>query len=157
MFRTPSALPASNRDAITRALNASLADGLDLYGAVKVAHWNVKGSLFFMLHEAFEKLAGALDGQNDELAERAVTLGDRAIGTAKEVAKQSRLPELPAGVAKDLELAAAIADRLDQHLEGLREARQVADDQGDDDTSDLLTGIITACEKQGWFLRSTLA
>jgi hypothetical protein len=73
--------PSSNRlspearQKIAEALNASLCDGLDLHGAIKVAHWNVKGPHFASLHPLFETFAVALAGFNDEIAERAITLG----------------------------------------------------------------------------------
>ena len=42
MHPTSSRLPLKSRAKIAAALNASLADGVDLYTQTKVAHWNVK-------------------------------------------------------------------------------------------------------------------
>jgi starvation-inducible DNA-binding protein len=132
MYASPSSLSAEARRDVSAALNARLADGLDLHQQIKVAHWNVKGPLFPSLHPLFEQFAVSLAAFNDAVAERAVTLGGTAIGTVRQVASTSTLPELPAGEARDL-----------------------ADGLGDGDTVDLLTQIVTEFEKNAWFLRAT--
>ncbi len=138
------------------ALNASLLDGLDLHGQIKVAHWNIKGPLFASLHPLFESFAVSLAEYNDEIAERAVTLGGTAPGTARQVAVGSRLLDFPAGVSRDLALVKVLAERIDKYLEGLKATRKVAEQAGDADSEDLLTGAIRDFEKHGWFLRATL-
>ena len=57
MFKTPSRLNEEALVKITGALNANLADGLDLHGQIKVAHWNIKGPQFPSLHPLFETFA----------------------------------------------------------------------------------------------------
>ncbi|GAO05306.1 DNA starvation/stationary phase protection protein Dps [Anaeromyxobacter sp. PSR-1] len=156
LYRSPSALPEADRRRIADALVATLADGIDLQTQAKVAHWNVKGPGFAQLHALFEELATALAAHSDDLAERAVTLGGRAAGTAREVAAASRVPELPAGAVRDLELVALLADRIEAYLGGLRAAQALAEEHGDPETVDLLTGVIAGVEKHGWFLRATL-
>jgi starvation-inducible DNA-binding protein len=42
MYKSPSRLPEEARSAVAHSLNARLADGLDLHGQIKVAHWNIK-------------------------------------------------------------------------------------------------------------------
>lgn len=49
-----------------------------------------------------------------------------------------------------------LADRIEAYLEGLRETRSVAEKEGDTDSADLLTGIVTEFEKNAWFLRASL-
>ncbi len=155
MYASPSNLSENARREIAAALNARLADGIDLHAQVKVAHWNVKGPLFPSLHPLFEQFATALAGFNDAVAERAVTLGAQAVGTARQVAAASTIPELPAGVVRGLDLVGLLADRIEVWLAGLREARDLADGLGDGDTVDLLTQIVTEFEKNAWFLRAT--
>jgi starvation-inducible DNA-binding protein len=156
MFRSPSRLPEDARGRITAALDAALADGLDLHSQIKVAHWNVKGPHFAALHPLYETFATALAGFNDEVAERAVTLGARVGGTARHVAKASRVPEYPADAVRDLETVQQLAERIDAYLDGVRKARDVADASKDQDTVDLLTGVVEEFEKNAWFLRATL-
>jgi starvation-inducible DNA-binding protein len=156
MYRSPSRLPEDARGRITAALDAALADGLDLHSQIKVAHWNVKGPHFAALHPLYETFATALAGFNDEVAERAVTLGARVGGTARHVAKASRVPEYPADAVRDLETVQQLAERIDAYLDGVRKARDVADASKDQDTVDLLTGVVEEFEKNAWFLRATL-
>ena len=155
MYRSPSPLPEEARRKIAEALDARLADGLDLHTQIKAAHWNVKGPHFAALHPLFETFAVALAAFNDQIAERAVTLGAKVHGTARQVAKASRLPDL-GDVTRDLDLVAALADRIEGYLSLVREARGVAEAHGDQDTQDLLTGVVEEFEKNAWFLRATL-
>jgi starvation-inducible DNA-binding protein len=156
MYRSPSPLNEAARVALVATLNERLSDGLDLHSQIKVAHWNIKGPNFAALHPLFETFAVSLANHNDAIAERAVTLGGKAYGTARHVAKASRLPEYPGETTKDLEHVALLAERIEGYLAGLRESRGVAEKQGDTDTVDLLTGIVTEFEKHAWFLRASL-
>lgn len=156
MFRSPSKLPEDIRARLVEALNARLADGLDLHGHMKVAHWNLKGPLFPSLHPLFETFAVSLAAFNDEMAERAVTLGGIARGTARQVAARSTLAEYPAETTRDLEHVALLADRLEAYLAGARETRSSAGELGDEESVDLLTRIIQEFEKNAWFLRASL-
>jgi len=156
MYKSPSHLPEDARIALSETLNARLADGLDLHSQIKVAHWNIKGPQFAALHPLFETFAVSLAGHNDDIAERAVTLGGRAYGTARHVAKSSRLPEYPQETSRDLEHVRLLAERIEAYLAGVRESRGAAEKLADTDTVDLLTGIVTEFEKHAWFLRASL-
>lgn len=157
MYPSPSGLPEAARTKVSAALDAVLADGLDLHGQVKVAHWNIKGPYFATLHPLFEQIAIALAAFNDTLAERAVTLGALVHGTAAHIAQTSRLPKYKAETVRDLDLVGVLADAIDGYLAGVRAARTVAEGAGDTDSVDLLTQVATDFEKHGWFLRATLA
>jgi starvation-inducible DNA-binding protein len=157
MFRSPSHLPEDARKQIADALNARLADGLDLHSQIKVAHWNIKGPQFATLHPLFETFAVSLASHNDDVAERAVTLGAKAFGTVRHVARTSKLPDYPSEATRDMEHVGLLADRIETYLQGAREARQIGERLGDTDTVDLLTGIIGEFEKHAWFLRASLA
>ena len=156
MFRSPSHLPPDARARIAESLNARLADGLDLHSQIKVAHWNVKGAQFAALHPLFETFATTLANFNDAIAERAVTLGAKAYGTARHVAANSKLPDYPQETTKDLEHVALLAERFESYLSVLRHSRTAAEKDGDTDTVDLLTGVVSEFEKNAWFLRASL-
>jgi starvation-inducible DNA-binding protein len=156
MYKSPSRLSEQARQKVSETLNARLVDGLDLHSQIKVAHWNIKGPQFAALHPLFEEFAIGLATHNDNVAERAVTLGARVYGTVRHVAAKSRLPEYPQETAKDVEHVKHLADRFDTYLDGLRESRTLVEDLGDTDSVDLLTGIITDFEKHGWFLKASL-
>jgi starvation-inducible DNA-binding protein len=156
MYKSPSHLPEAARIKIADELNARLADGLDLHGQIKVAHWNIKGPQFAALHPLFETFAVSLANHNDTIAERAVTLGAKAYGTARHVAKASRLPEYPQETTRDLEHVALLAERIEKYLDVVRDSRSAVEKLGDTDTVDLLTGIVSEFEKNAWFLRASL-
>lgn len=156
MHASPNSLPAKARTAVCTALTAVLTDGLDLHSQIKVAHWNIKGPQFAALHPLFDQFATDLAAQNDELAERILTLGNLAVGTARHVAKNSRLPDYPQDLTRDLEHVKLLAERIGTWLAGARDAREVALQHKDDDSVDLLTGFIQAFEKHAWFLHATL-
>ena len=108
------------------------------------------------LHPLFETFAVSLAAHNDAIAERGVTLGGRAYGTARHVASKSKLPEYPQETSRDLDHVRLLADRFEVYLAGMRESRSVAESNADTDTVDLLTGVISEFEKHAWFLRASL-
>jgi len=156
MFKSPSQLPEDARRRIAEALNASLADGLDLQSQIKVAHWNLKGPRFPGLHLLFDAFATGIAAHNDTIAERAVTLGGKAYGTARHVAKTSRLTEYPPETARDIEHAGLVADRIEAYLQGVQRSRSIAEEHADADTVDVLTQVIREFEKHAWMLRASL-
>jgi starvation-inducible DNA-binding protein len=156
MYKSPSHLPEPSRQRLVEALNARLADGLDLWTQVKVAHWNVKGPHFAALHPLFETFATSLANFNDAVAERAVTLGGLAQGTARHAAKASKLPDYPQETTRDLEHVRLLGERFEAYVANLRESRSLGEKEADTDTVDLLTQIISEFEKNAWFLRASL-
>ena len=156
MFSSPSGLAESARREIAQALDEVLVDGIDLQVQTKVAHWNVKGPFFGVLHPLFDTFVASLSQHNDEIAERAVTLGGLATATVRRAAAASRLPELPVETTHGGDLVRLLAERFERHLVGLRSARTVAEKNGDPDTVDLLTEVVSELEKHGWMLRATI-
>jgi starvation-inducible DNA-binding protein len=156
MYKSPSHLPEEARVKVADTLNERLADGLDLHSQIKVAHWNIKGPHFAALHPLFETFAVSLANHNDSIAERAVTLGGRAFGTVRHVAKSSKLPDYPQETTRDLDHVKLLAERIEKYLDGARSSRTIAEEKKDTDTVDLLTGIVTEFEKHAWFLRASL-
>ena len=96
MYKSPTPLSEKVRQRIADGLNDRLVDGLDLHSQIKVAHWNIKGPHFAALHPLFETFAVSLGNHNDAIAERAVTLGALAHGTARHVAQALRASRVPA-------------------------------------------------------------
>lgn len=156
LFPTASPLSIDARAKLLPVLNGSLADGIDLYTQLKLAHWNVKGPHFASLHPLFETLADEARVRNDDLAERGVALGGVAIGTARQVAAGSRLKEPEVEATSERRLIEMLLGALSTHAKGLRTAREVAIEVEDADTEDLLTGQIKEIEKSAWFLSASL-
>ena len=156
MKNSPSQLPADVRKKLCDSLRGVLTDGLDLHSQIKVAHWNIKGPQFAALHPLFDTFATDLAVHNDTIAERILTLGGLAVGTARHIAKNSRLPDYPQEITRDLEHVKLLAERIGTYLVGVRATRDLSIDSKDDDTNSVLTDIVTMFEKHAWFLHATL-
>ena len=132
------------REKVIDLLNQSLAATLDLKTQTKQAHWNVKGTDFFQLHELFDEMAGELEEYVDMVAERVTALGGTALGTARIAAADSILPEYDLDAVGGMEHITALADRYAAYGKHLREAIDTTDGLGDADTADLYTEIYIA-------------
>lgn len=155
-FPTRIDLPADSRRDLIALLNAHVADLSDLRSQVKYAHWNVKGPTFIALHELFDKLADGLDDLIDTTAERATALGGVAVGTVRQAAAASRLPEFPAETFAGQAVVEALAVRYADAGKSAREAIDRAETLGDADTADLFTQVSRELDKALWFLEAHL-
>jgi starvation-inducible DNA-binding protein len=148
-------IPDKSRAAVVTILNDLLSDEYLLYTKTRNYHWNVVGPQFNDLHKFFEAQYEALDEVIDEVAERARSLGGRALGTLAEFARHARLKER-AGEAPDAR--GMLADLLADHealIRSLRvDAEIVMDKHGDAGTNDFLVGLMEKHEKMAWMLRA---
>jgi starvation-inducible DNA-binding protein len=152
----PAHLDEGARAAVSSALRDILVDAIDLHSHLKVAHWNIRGPHFASLHPLFDTYATALQTWIDLVAERCVVLGRLAVGTTRHVAANSRLHDYPQDVVQDLEHVALLGERIDEFLKFANEARQVADQNQDQDSAEVMTQVISEFDKHAWFLRATL-
>jgi len=142
------------QEAVIEALNQLLADALVLKLNAKQAHWNVKGPNFLTLHELFDKVATAVDGYADELAERAVQLGGYAEGTLQNIGRRSSVAAHPANTASSAAHVKAIASQLRALADEARAAIDETAALGDAVTADILTGITGGLDTLRWFVES---
>jgi len=140
----------------TDLLNATLATVTDLKTQVKQAHWNVKGTDFYQLHEMFDEIAGELEEHADLVAERITALGGYAYGTVRAAAGGSILPEFPFGAVDGPEHVEALAERFALYCKHLRGGLAETDRLGDTDTNDLYTEVSRVADKRLWFLEAHL-
>lgn len=155
-FETRIDIPQENRTKIVDLLNARLADVTDLYTQAKQAHWNVKGSDFFQLHEMYDGLADAVLPFADMIAERATALGGEALGTVRMAAANSSLSEFPQDAYGGMDSVDALADRVATAAKNLRTSADEAEELRDMDTNDLLIEVSREVDKQLWFLEAHL-
>ncbi|MCC5636625.1 DNA starvation/stationary phase protection protein Dps [Nostoc sp. CHAB 5844] len=149
-------IPAEARSQIVAILNQTLAATLDLKTQTKQAHWNVKGTDFYQLHELFDEIAGELEEYVDIVAERVTALGGYAFGTARLAASNSILPEYPLDILDGKAHVTALADRFAPYAKHIRDAIAKTNDLGDLDTADLYTEISRTIDKRLWFLEAHL-
>ncbi|NJM70232.1 MAG: DNA starvation/stationary phase protection protein Dps [Scytonema sp. RU_4_4] len=156
LYPTRIDIPAEARKQIAGILNQTLAATLDLKTQVKQAHWNVKGTDFYQLHEMFDEMAGELEEYIDMLAERITALGGYACGTVRMSAAGSILPEYPVDILMGMDHVTALAERFAPYAKHLREAIDKTTDLGDADTADLYTEVSRTIDKRLWFLEAHL-
>ncbi|NJL61579.1 MAG: DNA starvation/stationary phase protection protein Dps [Methylacidiphilales bacterium] len=149
-------IPAEKRTQIVALLNQTLAATSDLKSQAKQAHWNVKGSDFYQLHQLFDEIAGELEEFIDLFAERITALGGYAMGTVRMAAANSILPEYPTDILASMEHITALADRLAPYGKHVRNAIAQTADLEDADTSDLYTEVSRTIDKRLWFLEAHL-
>jgi starvation-inducible DNA-binding protein len=105
-----------------------------------------------LTEEQYKDLAAAVD----ELAERIRALGHPAPATFAEFLQMSQLKEMPGDSTTDEGLKALIADH-ETISRTFRKAVQVAEDDDDIVTADMLTDRMRSHENAAWMLRSIIA
>lgn len=155
-FRTSVNLSEDTRRHVAEILNQRLADTLDLKLQTKHAHWNVKGTDFFQLHELFDEIATHIEAHSDLIAERITALGGVANGTARQVAAASSIPEFELDAFDGIALVRALVERLSKSANQVRTDIDRTDALGDKGTADLLTQISREADKDLWFLEAHL-
>lgn len=141
---------------LIQLLNQTLACTVDLRSHVKQAGWNVKGQDFFPLQALFATMASELEAYADLVAERIAVLGGVAMGTARTVAMQSRLPEYPGAIADGNAHAVALAERLASYATTIRGSIVLAADVEDADSAAVYTEISRGVDKRLWVLEAHL-
>jgi starvation-inducible DNA-binding protein len=155
-FDTRIDIQSETRTKVIDLLNARLADTSDLYSQAKQAHWNVKGSDFFQLHELFDELAEALIPHIDDIAERVTTLGGEALGTVRMAAGSSSLTDFPRDSYDSMDAVDALADRYATLARELRTGIDETEKLGEMDSNDLLIEVSRTVDKHLWFLEAHL-
>ncbi|GJM72497.1 general stress protein 20U [Paenibacillus macerans] len=145
----------SNKTALERMLNVQVANLNVLYVKLHHFHWYVQGGNFFTLHAKFEQLYNEATEQMDAIAERMLALKWKPAATLKEYLDLATIQEA-AGQEEPQAMVQSLVEDLATMAESYHEAIDLADQAGDDATSDLLTGYKRDWEKHMWMLRSYL-
>jgi starvation-inducible DNA-binding protein len=148
-------LSASERNDVAEQLTRVLADAYAVYLKTHGYHWNVRGPEFFALHNLLETQYRDQWEALDEIAERIRALGVLApqggaafanLTSIRDGDPEKEAPDMLRELMKDHETLIAT----------MRAAIEIADEDSDDVTVDLLTQRLGAHEKFAWMLRSTL-
>lgn len=135
-------------------LNQELATAWILGFNAKRYHWTVAGPHFRDYHLRFDELHAAVDATVDELAERIRMLGGTPIHTPSQMEGQSAVdPSAPSARldAKGMLAEALASEERAIHL--LHVGIELAGQQNDPGTADLLTRFVQIHQKEAWFLR----
>jgi starvation-inducible DNA-binding protein len=156
MYPTKNDLPEATRQQMIDLCNARLADAIDLQTQTKQAHWNVKGPQFIALHELFDKVNEDVEDYVDLIAERAVQLGGATEGTARSVAKRSKLAEYPLKSGTGRQHVDALSSALAAFGKLIRGAIEESGRVDDEDTNDIFIEISRGVDKWLWMVEAHL-
>lgn len=137
-----------------RTIGKLLADTYALYLKTHGYHWNVEGPHFQQLHSLFMQQYTEMWTAVDELAERIRALGAYAPSSYSQMAALSSIAEED-GSPDWKEMVINLAAGHEQIAKSAREVLRVAEEIGDDATSDVVAPRITLHEKTAWMLRAT--
>ncbi len=149
-------IEVTDRKELAGCLGRALAETYILYLKTQGFHWNVVGPLFYGMHKLTETQYQDLAVAIDELAERIRALGHPAPATFTQFLEIGKLKEMSGMPSTEEGIRTLIADH-ETISRTFREAVQVADDDDDIVTADMLTDRIKFHEKAAWMLRATLA
>jgi len=136
---------------VIQGLNTAVASATVFYQKLRAFHWMVKGPHFYVLHEKFEELYDHWADVIDDLAERCVQLGGTPPLTLAAVTKGSKISEEAATPDAKRMVQLIIAD-LRHQQESLRALIDVAEEQNDRTTVNMLDGVIDDAGKTIWML-----
>ena len=159
MNPTRIALPPEVRAAMVERLQSLTFSGIDLSLRGKIAHWNVQGPLFGILHPLFDEVVDAARDWYDTTAERALQLGGSIEGTPSQVVAGTQLPQ-PQGATTTPSMnpranLMALADALGSYGNAIRAAITMATELGDDVSSNMLAEIGMEADKLLWKLEAS--
>lgn len=139
-------LGLKNTNEVNEKLNELLASFQVYYQNLRGFHWNVKGKMFFTLHNKFEELYDDAAEKVDEVAERILTLGGTPLHTFEDYLKTSKI-----AVVKDendgMKLVEATLENLSTLIKIERELMEVAEKAEDEGTNALASDFISEQEK----------
>ena len=145
----------AKREMMAAAVTEVLADTYALYFKTHAYHWNVTGPRFHDLHTLFEAQYNEMWTATDEIAERVRALGVKAPSSYAEMDNSAKV-QSGANQSDATDMLADLLAGHEQVATTIRAALAKASDLGDEASADVLTPRLTAHEKMGWMLRSTL-
>ena len=137
------------------SLNVLLSNFQLYYQNLRGFHWNIKGPQFFELHVKFEEFYNDTAIKIDDTAERILTLGGVPLHTFEDYLKHSEIKS-----AKNLHEATTILESIWESnqviLSKIYETIEIADDNNDEGTQDLLSPMVSELEKTNWMVGAYL-
>jgi starvation-inducible DNA-binding protein len=140
---------------VVNGLRQVLADSYALLAQTHLCHWNVEGPGFFALHAAFEQQYTELFTAVDEIAERIRALGSYAPGGLSSLAKIADIKELPEDAAAT-DMVSGLRAIHKKLIKAAADTRDIAAENNDKESEDLMIARIQVHEKTAWMLDSYL-
>lgn len=136
-------------------LNQLLSDFHIYYQNARGAHWNIKGPRFFELHMKFEELYTEALTNIDEIAERILTIGGRPYHSLETYLEHSNIASVK-DESEDKVLVEMIVSNLITLIGQENKVKEIAVEAGDNETEDMMIGLVNVQEKTLWMFNSWL-
>jgi starvation-inducible DNA-binding protein len=149
---TPSDLSDAAVAALSKALNAILADSFALYLKTKNFHWHVSGRHFHDYHLMLDEQSDAIFATTDQLAERVRKLGGTTVKSIGQVARLQTIKDNDEDYVPPREMLRELMEDNKHMAAAMRKAHKLCDDNEDSGTAGLLETFIDETERRTWFL-----
>ena len=146
----------NSKKALADALNGLLADYYALYLKTKNFHWHVTGPHFREYHLLFDEQATELIATTDLVAERVRTLGQDTLTSIGSIAAKQRIADHDSTSTDAAAMLAALHTDNETLIKALKEAKDLAEEAGDNATDGLLDDWTDQAEQRAWFLAATM-
>jgi starvation-inducible DNA-binding protein len=121
------------------------------YQKLRNFHWNVKGPDFFDVHEQFEIQYETAKSAIDEIAERIRVFGLTPLSTLRDYLEHAEIKESGYELSA-VEMVQSIIEDYRILLEQMFKVVEIALENGDSGTEDMMKGYIKTVEKNHWMM-----
>jgi len=149
---TPTDLTPEQAKAVTDAVNPIIADAFALYAKTKNFHWHLSGPRFRDLHLLFDKQATQILESIDPMVERIRKIGGTSIRSLSHVGTLQTIHDDNDEFVAPQEMVHRLLLDNRHIAQQIRAAAEVADDNKDIATSNLLETFLDDAERRTWFL-----
>ncbi len=146
-------LEAEKRQAINADLQATVVELLELFHDAKQSHWNLRGPLYFPLHENLQEYADTYRKYADILAERQLQIGQPVDGRTETIVNTANLPKFPGGFLSDRQVLEIMTERIYTIAKRVRTRIESTGKNGDEVTSNKFQDLSYELDKQVWQFR----
>ena len=146
-------LETEKRQVINSDLQATVVELLELFHDAKQSHWNIRGPLYFSLHEALQEYSDLYLKYADLLAERQLQIGNPADGRTDTIVQTVNLPNFPAGFLSDKQVLELMTERIFTVAKRVRQRIESTGKVGDEVTSNKFQDLSYELDKQVWQFR----
>jgi starvation-inducible DNA-binding protein len=149
---TPTDLPDEAVQAISKAINAILADSFALYLKTKNFHWHVSGPHFRDYHLLLDEHGEQIFVTTDVLAERVRKIGGTTLRSIGQIAKLQSIEDNDEAFVAPLDMLRELVSDNKAVAKAMRAAHEIADKHDDVATASILENFIDDTERRTWFL-----
>lgn len=146
----------NSKKALADALNGLLADYYALYLKTKNFHWHVTGAHFREYHLLFDEQATELIATTDLVAERVRKLGQDTLTSIVAIGARQRIKDNDSATNDAAKMLKELHADNETLVKALKDAKELAEEAGDNATDGLLDDWTDQAEQRAWFLSATI-